>query len=68
MAAEEIGEMFLCEGRDHFKIYKEVLESCYDKFVEKIFENDDKSLIIFKQDNASCHIARETKEWFQKTI
>jgi DDE superfamily endonuclease len=64
MAAEGPGEMFLCEGRLNSKKYIEVLEACYNVSLEKIFKNEDKSSILFQQDNAPCHTALHTKEWF----
>lgn len=66
MASAGIGESFICEGKMNSAKYISMLSSTLSPSMDKIFGNSRRETIIFQQDNAPCHTARESLRWFRE--
>lgn len=66
MAANGVGEMFVCEGRMNSRQYINVLECCLQPSFRRIFGDGDYDEVIFQQDNALCHTSRTTRQWMEE--
>lgn len=63
MAASGVGEIFLCEDRMNSERYIDMLGQVLEPSMLKLFEDDDPEY-VFQQDNAPCHKAKKSMDWF----
>ena len=66
MAADGVGEMFICEGRMNSQKYINVLETALMSLLTRIFGDTNLDGVKFQQDNAPCHKSATTKRWFRE--
>lgn len=65
MAADGVGEMFVCEGRMDSQKYINVLEAVLLPSLTRIFGDTNLDGVQFQQDNAPCHKSATTMRWFR---
>lgn len=65
MAADGVGEMFICEGRMDSNKYISVLEHVLMPSITRIFGDTNVEEVKFQQDNAPCHKSATTMRWFK---
>jgi transposase len=65
MSARGTGEVFLCDGRMNATRYTSMLDEVLEASILRLFEEDNPQY-YFQQDNAPCHKAMKSMEWFSK--
>ena len=65
MAADGVGEMFVCEGRMNSEKYINVLETVLISSLTHIFGDTNVRGITFQQVNAPCHKSAIKMRWFK---
>jgi transposase len=63
MASSGVGEIFLCEGRMNAERYITMLNEVLEPSILKLFD-EDVPQYYFQQDNAPCHKAKKSLDWF----
>ena len=67
MAADGVGEMFVCEGRMNSQKYINVLETVLMPSLTNIFGDINVHGIKFQQDNAPCRKSATLMRWFKES-
>ncbi|CAD6993666.1 unnamed protein product [Ceratitis capitata] len=65
MAADGVGEMFVCEDRMDCQVYVNVLEAVLLPSSTRIFGDANLNGVQFQKDNAPCHKTATTMRWFR---
>lgn len=65
MLSAGTGIPFICSGRMNSTTYTTMLEQTLEPSIAKLFPNQ-RELVIYQQDNAPCHTARSSLEWFRQ--
>lgn len=58
-----VGKMALIKNTVNNKVYKTVLRRALVPSIQKLHPD---GVYVFQQDNASCHVAKPVKEWFER--
>lgn len=66
MSGAGVGQTFLCEGRMNSDTYIDMLDKVLVPSVRKIYDTRRNLRYIYQQDNAPCHKAKKTMEYFKK--
>lgn len=65
MAAADVDNIEICKDRMNSTVYTSMLGHVSKASISKIFSSDTKNSIWFHKDNAPCHTAKRSMDFFQ---